>query len=73
MNPLFQQLSKANPMMEQIRNIGQMMRGNPQAILQSNPQAQQLISQYGDPQKAFYALAKQMGVDPNEVMRTLNM
>ena len=74
MNPLFNLLGGGqNPMMSQIRNIAGMMRGNPQAILQNNPQAQQLIAQYGSPQKAFYALAQQMGIDPNEVMKTLGM
>ena len=74
MNPLFNLLGGGqNPMMAQIRNIAGMMRGNPQAMLQNNPQAQQLIAQYGSPQKAFYALAQQMGIDPNEVMKTLGM
>jgi hypothetical protein len=44
------------------------------AMLQSNPQAQQILAQYGgDPKRAFYALAQQMGVDPTEVMKTLGM
>ena len=74
MNPLFSLLGGgANPMMSQIRNVAQMMRGNPQAMLQNNPQAQQLIRQYGSPQKAFYALAQQMGLNPDEVAKTLGM
>lgn len=74
MNPLFGLLGGgSNPMMSQIRNVAQMMRGNPQALMQNNPQVQQLIRQYGSPQKAFYALAQQMGIDPNEVMKTLGM
>ena len=60
-------------MMAQIRNVAQIMRGNPQAMLQNNPEAQRLIAQHGSPQKAFYALAQQMGIDPNEVMKTLGM
>ena len=75
MNPLFNLLGGGqNQMMAQIRNIAGMMRGNPQAMLQNNPQAQQLIAQHGgDPKKAFYALAQQMGIDPNEVVKTLGM
>ena len=35
-------------------------------LLQQNPQVQQLIQQAGgDPKKAFYTLAQQMGVDPD--------
>lgn len=73
MNPLFSLLGGQNPMMAQIKNIAQMMKGDPQAMLNSNPQAQQLIQQHGSAQNAFYALAKQMNVDPNEVMRMLRM
>lgn len=74
MNPLFQLLGgKTNSIMDQVRAVGQAMRGNPQAMLQNNPQAQQLIQQYGDPKSAFYALAQQMGINPSEVMKTLGM
>ena len=52
-----------------------MMR-NPNAMIQqmfaNNPsytQAQQLIQQHGgDAKAAFYALAQQMGVDPEEIL-----
>ena len=73
MNPLFQQMNKMNPMMTKLKSIAQTMRGDPQALLNSNPQAQQLIAQYGSPQKAFYAVAQNMGLDPNEVMRMIGM
>ena len=51
---------------------------NPQAYvqnaLQNNPQIAEIVKQYGgDPKQAFYGLAKQMGVDPNEVMKYLGM
>jgi hypothetical protein len=77
MNPLFQQLGKqavGNPLLSKIRGIAGAMRGDPMAMLQSNPQAQQILAQYGgDPKRAFYALAQQMGVDQTEVMKTLGM
>ena len=73
MNPLFQQFSNANPMMARIQSIASVMRGDPQAMLKNNPQAQQLIAQHGSAQNAFYALAKQAGVDPQAVMRMLGM
>lgn len=49
---------------------------NPQAMvqqaLQSNPQIQSLIQQNGgDPQKAFYAMANQLGVDGDEIIKML--
>lgn len=71
MNPLFNLLGGKNPMMSQIQNAIQMVKGNPQAM--NNPQVQQLIQQHGSAQNAFYALAKQMGIDPNEVMRMIRM
>ena len=46
-----------------------------QAIAAKNPQMQQAIDFInqcgGDPQKAFYALAEQKGVDPNEILNAL--
>ena len=53
---------------------------NPQAAIgqltQSNPQMQQVM-QYvhqngGDARAAFYALAKQKGVDPNQIISQVN-
>ena len=54
--------------------------GNPQAmmnqLIQSNPQMGQvmnLVQRYGgDPQKAFYALAQQKGVNPDEILSMLS-
>ena len=64
-----------------IQNMIGMVKGaqNPQAMLaqmmQNNPamaQAQQIIRENGnDPRKAFYALAKQQGIDPEEILRML--
>ena len=53
--------------------------GNPEAMLQqmmqTNPkfqQVQQFIQQYGgDPKAAFYALAEQQGVDPEQILSML--
>ena len=55
------------------------MARNPQAaiaqMLQNNPNMQkvnQLIQQNGgNAQKAFYSLAKQMGVDPNQILNMI--
>ena len=56
-----------------------MMKGSPQAMLQSmlksHPQYQnvmRIVQQYGgDPQKAFYELAKQKGVNPDDILNML--
>ena len=43
-----------------------------QRLLSQNPQVQQLIQQAGgDPKKAFYTLAQQMGVDPEQILSQL--
>ena len=81
MNPILQQLSASSPAMGQIKSMMQMLRsaGNPQIMLsqmmQNNPQMRQamnLVQQYGgDPQKAFYALAQQKGVNPDDILNML--
>ena len=53
--------------------------GNPNAMfaqmMQNNPQMRQVmdvINQYGgDSQKAFYAIAQQRGVNPDEILNML--
>ena len=53
--------------------------GNPQAMLQqvltTNPNYSKLQSVLqengGDAQKAFYAMAEKLGVDPNEIISAL--
>ena len=80
-NPFAMLLGKAasNPAMQGISQMAGMVQAaqNPQAALsrmtQNNPQMQQVM-QYiqqngGDPKAAFYALARQKGVDPNEIIR----
>ena len=78
-NPMMQALmqNKLGPM-KQAMNVARSV-GNPNMMLQQmfsqNPnyaQAQQLIQQSGgDARKAFYALAEQMGVDPNEILNQI--
>ena len=47
--------------------LAQMMGNNP-----AMAQAQALIRESGgDPQKAFFALAKKQGIDPNEILKLL--
>lgn len=78
-NPMMAALmqNKLGPMKQAV-NMAR-TASNPQAMLNQmfsqNPnyaQAQQLIQQNGgDARKAFYALAEQMGVDPNEILNQL--
>ena len=83
MNPILGALNQ-NRLSSQIQPIKQMMAavrsaGNPEAMLnqmmQTNPkfrQVQQFIQQYGgDPKAAFYALAEQQGVDPEQILSML--
>ena len=65
-------------MMSQARQMVQMVKscGNPQAMvnqmMSSNPQVNQIISQYGgDPKTAFYKYAEANGVDPNEILNMM--
>ena len=67
--------------LNQVKQMMSMVKGasNPQAMMaqmmQNNPQMRQAMdlinSAGGDPQKAFYALAQQKGVDPNEILNML--
>ena len=81
-NPMLQAL-KNNPAnnLSQIRNMLNMVRsaGNPQAMLQSmvqnNPQMQQVMNIVnqagGDPKTAFYKMAEEKGVDPEQILSML--
>ena len=60
-------------MMNMVRSAG-----NPQAMLQSlaqqNPQMQQvmdLVNQAGDPKTAFYKMAEEKGVNPEQILSML--
>lgn len=82
-NPMLQVL-KNNPAISNLNQIKQMANliksaGNPQAMLQSmvqnNPQMQQVMalinSLGGDPKAAFYKVAKEKGVNPEEILNML--
>ena len=69
---ILQQLN--SPVMSRIQQVVQIAKGNPMALMQG-PQYQQamnLIQQAGgDPRAAFYSLAKQKGVDPDQIISML--
>ena len=79
---ILQQLNgSAMPNLQPIKQMMQMVKGaqNPQAMLnmmaQSNPQLRQVmdvVQQAGnDPQRAFYAICQQKGIDPNTILNAL--
>ena len=79
---ILQQLNGSTmPNLGPVKQMMQMVRssGNPQAMLQSmamgNPQLRQALDMIqrtgGDPQKAFYALCEQKGVDPQQILSAL--
>lgn len=81
-NPMLQALrSQPSNNLSQIKSMLNMVRsaGNPQAMLQTliqnNPQMRQvmtLINQSGgDPKAAFYKLAQEKGIDPQQILDML--
>ena len=78
---ILQQLNGGLRIPPQIRQMIGMLKssGNPQALLmqmmQNNPnvkQAMEIAQQYGgDAEKAFYALAEQKGINPQEILDLL--
>ena len=84
-NPMISQLNQRNlsnsPQMQQIKNLMNTVRAakDPQfalnQLMSNNPRLQQAMllvqTMGGNPEQAFYTYAKQMGVDPNEVLNTI--
>lgn len=62
-----------NPILNSI-NRG-LFTGPMQTAIRQNPQYQQILNLLrengGDPQRAFYALANQMGINPNDILSML--
>ena len=79
---ILQQLMQSSPMMGNIKNMMNMIRGaqNPQAmmnqLLMNNPNTKQVMDLVnaagGDPQKAFYKLAQQKGINPQDILDMIN-
>ena len=62
--------SRLSQILTQIKSMG-----NPQMMLQQMPQYRQVVDYVnqngGDAKSAFYSKAKQMGVDPDEIVKAL--
>lgn len=83
-NPMLQALAKNQQLpnnLSQIKNMITMIRNsnNPQAMLNNmlsqNPQMQQVMSYInqngGNAQQAFYKMAQEKGVNPDEILNLL--
>ena len=78
---ILQQLAKSNPLLTQIKGMMNMLSGaqDPSAMigkmLEGNPNMKQITDLInnagGDPRKAFYQLAQQKGVDPQEILNMM--
>ena len=78
---ILQQLNGGLRIPPQIRQMIGLIKssGNPQAMLmqlaQTNPnmkQVMEIVQQYGgDAEKAFYAVAQQKGIDPQQILNLL--
>ena len=83
MNPMAQNLNQSQiaQNLAPIKNMMNMLKsaGNPQMMLNQmmgqNPQIKQVMdfinANGGDPKTAFYKVAQEKGVDPNEILRQL--
>lgn len=78
---ILQQIAKSNPMMQKVKQMMGMVGNaqNPQAVLNqmitNNPNLKQVMDYIqqsgGDPQKAFYSLAEQKGINPQDILDML--
>ena len=84
-NPMLTALNqnRTSQSITNVKRLMQMMKsaGNPQMLLQQmvgqNPQLKQVMdfvnANGGDPQAAFYKLAEQKGVNPDDILNQLRM
>ena len=58
---------------QQVKGLMQMAQGNPMLLAQQNPAIAQIMQmcQGQDPQKMFYELCRQRGIDPNLILNEL--
>ena len=86
-NPMLNLLNQSQGGLSQLKNLNKLKdmmnilknSDNPYALLQAfinqNPKMQQVMNYInqngGDPRSAFYKMAKEKGVDPNEILKQL--
>ena len=75
-NPIIQAIQ--SPRIQQIKDTLSLIKnaGNPQVLveqmLNQNPQVKDILAQNNnDPRQAFYSMANQMGINPDEILSML--
>ena len=78
---ILQQIARSNPMLQSIKQMMGMVKmakdpqGAIEQMMMNNPQMKQVMDLIkesgGDPMKLFEAKAKEMGVDPQEILDML--
>jgi hypothetical protein len=55
---------------QQLKGLMQTANGNPTALLQNNPQLQQVLNltKGRNPEQVFYELCQQKGINPDDVL-----
>ena len=58
---------------QQIKGLMQMANGNPMALAQQNPALAQVMQMCKgqNPEQMFYAMCKQQGINPNDIINEL--
>lgn len=68
-NPLLQMTMGNQAQSNQFVQMYRAMQ-NPQQLIQSNPQLQQILAMYnGDAKTAFYTMCKEKNIDPNTILQ----
>ena len=80
MNPLANNNAMGMPFqfhqnIQQVKALMQMAKGNPMVLAQQNPMVAQVMQmcQGQNPEKLFYEICKQRGIDPQSVLKEFNM
>ena len=69
MNKIFHELTQNSPVQSGLKVLN-----NPKEFVSryiNNPQVQSILNQYGSPKNAFYAIAKQKGINPDEILNRI--
>lgn len=58
---------------QKVKNLMLMAKGNPMAVLQQNPQMQQVVQMCRgqNPKIVFENMCRQMGINPNDIINAL--
>ena len=76
MNPILEMLAKVSPIGQALQDFtgitSALKSGNPLGAMTGDPRMKQvqdyIQSHGGNPEQVFYALAREKGVDPNQIL-----